>query len=247
MRATLFEFRFRFWIICAIFFIAFFSYSFDHLNFGVALLQAVGGEKINVGHGAGRLALEGIFLLGTLVVAVASAIRTWAGAYLARDVIHDSRMHGDTLVADGPYRYLRNPLYLGTDLLAIGMGVLASRLGFVILALGIVIFTLRLIGREETLLAESQGAGYEAYRAAVPRLIPALKPRLPASGARPDWSEALIGEGYMWCFVLAMLGFSLTFNMHIFNWLIGVSLVSYVILNLWWKRLRPKRTESAAD
>ncbi|HKI87254.1 MAG TPA: isoprenylcysteine carboxylmethyltransferase family protein [Thermoanaerobaculia bacterium] len=243
MRATIFEFRFRFWIIAAIFFAAFYCYAFDHVNLGVALVRALGGRGMNVEDGSGRLALQGIFLLGTLVVAAAASIRTWAAAYLARDVIHDSRMHGDALVADGPYRHVRNPLYIGTFLLAAGMGVMASRLGFVVLVAGIGLLVLRLIGREEALLAEEQGASYEAFRAAVPRVIPALRPRLPASGARPRWGEALIGEGYMWCFVLSMLGFSLTFNMRIFDWLIALSLVSYVIVNLWWKRLRPKRNQ----
>jgi protein-S-isoprenylcysteine O-methyltransferase Ste14 len=54
--------------------------------------------------------------------------------------------------ADGPYRYLRNPLYLGAILIALGLGLTASRLGFGLLVGAITAFTLRLIGREELLL-----------------------------------------------------------------------------------------------
>src|SRR5882757_2992199 len=53
------------------------------------------------------------------IVAVACAVtaallRTWATAYLDAAVVHDKRMRADQVVADGPFRYVRNPLYRGT-------------------------------------------------------------------------------------------------------------------------------------
>jgi len=45
-----------------------------------------------------------------------------AEAYLHSSVVHDSQLHSDRLVADGPYRRVRNPLYLGNILLAFGLG-----------------------------------------------------------------------------------------------------------------------------
>jgi Phospholipid methyltransferase len=44
------------------------------------------------------------------------------------------------LVADGPFRWTRNPLYDGGILLAAGMGLLASRLGWVVMTFGLAIF-----------------------------------------------------------------------------------------------------------
>lgn len=76
-------------------------------------------------------------------------MRTWGAAYLRSEVVHDSNLRNETLVADGPFRYVRNPLYFGNVLLAAGMGLFASRLGWLILALGMVVFVYRLIGREE--------------------------------------------------------------------------------------------------
>ena len=41
MRATDFEFRYRFWLITAVFFIAFWCYRFDHVNAGAAIARLI--------------------------------------------------------------------------------------------------------------------------------------------------------------------------------------------------------------
>src|SRR2546430_1608841 len=82
----------------------------------------------------------------------------------------DPKLRTERLVADGPYRHVRNPLYLGTDLLALAMTPLASRLGAVTLAAGIFFFNLRLINREEAGLRAAQGESYARFMEAIPRL-----------------------------------------------------------------------------
>jgi hypothetical protein len=57
-------------------------------------------------------------------------------AYLRTEIVHDTAQHSEALVADGPFRYTRNPLYLASLLMAAGIGVLASRSGFVFLGAG---------------------------------------------------------------------------------------------------------------
>ncbi len=96
------------------------------------------------------------------------------------DVVHDPRVHDSRLVADGPYRYVRNPLYLGTILMAFGIAFAASRSGFVVLLVAITLFQYRLTLREERALKATQGEGYRLYLAAVPRLLPSLRPRVAA-------------------------------------------------------------------
>ncbi len=56
------------------------------------------------------------------------------------------------------------------------------------------ILLFRLILAEERFLAGRLGESYLAYRAAVPRLVPALRPRVPAGGSKPHWRRALLGE-----------------------------------------------------
>ena len=55
-----------------------------------------------------------VILFGSLLVFLAAGLRTWGAAYLRTEVVHDTAQHSEALVADGPFRYTRNPLYLGT-------------------------------------------------------------------------------------------------------------------------------------
>lgn len=203
MKATEFEFRHRFWIIAPLFALAFFLYRVDHVNAARAIAAPMGGD------GARNVHL--ILGAGAVLVLLAAALRTWAAAYLRTAVVKDRDLHAERVVADGPYRHLRNPLYLGTILLAVGFAPLASRLGAAALVVLMVVFVLRLIGREEAELERAQGERYLSYRRAVPSLVPSLAPRLPASGAAPEWGQAIAGELAMWIFGAGALIFAVTF------------------------------------
>src|SRR5262249_49124499 len=72
--------------------------------------------------GQGLFWLRMIFGCGALLVFLAAALRTWATAYLRAEVVHDASQHSEALVADGPYRYVRNPLYLANRPLPAGGG-----------------------------------------------------------------------------------------------------------------------------
>jgi protein-S-isoprenylcysteine O-methyltransferase Ste14 len=75
------------------------------------------------------------------------------------------------LVTEGPYRFTRNPLYLGQLLFLLGLGITA----FPWLLLGAGVQALLLdrvvIPPEERRIAEHFGAAYEAYRHRVRRWI----------------------------------------------------------------------------
>ena len=181
MRATEFEFRYRFWFICLAYFVGFGFYTLDHTNLVVALAQWIfRGSDPHLNSLAAGHVIHGLFVLSATLVTAAAFIRTWGGAYLRTEVVHDSAVHTERLVADGPYRHLRNPLYFGNMLLAVGMAMMASRIGALVIVLGNLLIVLRLIGREEADLAQAQGEGYRAFLAAVPRLWPSA----PAPPAR---------------------------------------------------------------
>jgi len=151
-----------------------------------------------------------VILFGCLLVFLTAALRTWGAAYLRTEVVHDTAQHSEALVADGPFRYTRNPLYLANLPMAAGIGVLASRSGFIFLVLANWIFVYRLISREEESLLKTQGESYRAYCRAVPRFWPTLKPRFPSGNLRPDWGQALAGESFVWIFGLAELLVAIT-------------------------------------
>lgn len=90
------------------------------------------------------------------------------------------------LTVTGPYAYTRNPLYLGSMLMAAGFAVaLASWLVAVVLVAGFAVIYIPVIASEEGFL-RAQFAGFDAYCQAVPRFLPRFTPaRLPAQGAAP--------------------------------------------------------------
>jgi protein-S-isoprenylcysteine O-methyltransferase Ste14 len=197
-QATDFEFRHRVWVIAGLFFLAFNLYRWDHKNVSAAIVRLAAGRGASLDSGLVDRWTWVLIGAGACVVALAALIRSWATAYLRSSVVYDASLHSDRLVADGPYRHLRNPLYLGTILLAVGMGLMASRAGFVLLAGGMVLFTYRLIRREEATLLSSQGETYRQYFHAVPGLVPSLRARLPAGDGKPNWLDGFSGELFMW-------------------------------------------------
>ncbi|HVH70380.1 MAG TPA: isoprenylcysteine carboxylmethyltransferase family protein, partial [Candidatus Dormibacteraeota bacterium] len=211
------EFRHRSLLNLIHFWIAFQLYSLDHVNIVWAF--------VHWDNPRGDFIARIIFGFGALLVGLAATIRTWATAYLRSEVVHDKALHTETLVADGPYGHVRNPLYLGTFLMSVGLGLLASRSGFVVLAAGAAIRILRLIRREEAELEKQQGESFREFCRRVPRMLPSLSPRIPAAGLTPQWGQAFRGEATMWGFFLTMAGFTITLQDRVANIIVGATLV----------------------
>jgi protein-S-isoprenylcysteine O-methyltransferase Ste14 len=76
------------------------------------------------------------------------------------------------LVTDGPFRYTRNPGYLGLAMLYAGTAVLRNALWAILLLPGVVYVIQReVIGREERYLERTFGEEYLAYRRRVRRWV----------------------------------------------------------------------------
>ncbi len=224
MRATAAEFKLRFWIFAAIYWLSFSLYVFDHQNLGGWV--AMNAERLF--HGLpDNVAVKAVFWLGALLAILGAALRTWGTGYLRPEVMVDEKVHSSRLVADGPFRRVRNPLYLGSLLLALGYAVMASRLGAAVLVGLHLIFLPRLIGREEAALAETQGESYAAYCRSVPRLWPALAARVPPAGHPFSLGAALLGEAFFWCLALAEAVFAAAMNITAFYRVLGSSFVVY--------------------
>jgi protein-S-isoprenylcysteine O-methyltransferase Ste14 len=88
------------------------------------------------------------------------------------------------LTTTGPYAYTRNPLYLGSMLMAGGFAVaLLSWPIALVLGLGFLAIYVPVIASEERFL-RATFSEFEGYCAEVPRLIPRLTPRLPAAAGQ---------------------------------------------------------------
>jgi protein-S-isoprenylcysteine O-methyltransferase Ste14 len=79
-------------------------------------------------------------------------------------------------VASGPYRIVRNPLYIGSTTFFLGMGLCLRSVSVLLFAFGWVIFVhLFVVYFEEPDLQRKFGATYEAYWAGVPRWMPRVR------------------------------------------------------------------------
>ncbi len=76
----------------------------------------------------------------------------------------------DYIIAGGPYRFSRNPIYLGMVLLQAGVGIWSNSLWFIGLAvLSVVLLNWGVIAREERYLARKFGQQYSTYKERVRR------------------------------------------------------------------------------
>jgi protein-S-isoprenylcysteine O-methyltransferase Ste14 len=164
-----------------------------------------------------------MFFVSAALVFAGTAIRTWGTAYLRTEVMHDKRVRSERLLADGPFRYVRNPLYLGNVTAGAGIGLLASRTGFLVLVFGLLIFCFRLISHEEAELNATQGEAYRAYCKAVPRFVPSLWPRVPSAGNPPHWLDGFLGEFLWYAFGVAGVALALTFRLAVY-WGVALAL-----------------------
>lgn len=215
MLASEFEFRHRTCFILGIFCVGLACYWFDPQNSGEVLAKDLRTHIGLLQAFSPRSSIRGLFLVATLIVMVGAMIRTWGEAYLRADVVHDSTVRTERLVADGPFRYTRNPLYFGALIGVLGAGILFSRTGWIVQMGLAVVFCYRLILCEERDLLRTHGERFLAYCRAVPRLLPALRPRLSVSRARPHWQESFLGQTPWWGVAPAQIAFAITLRLSI--------------------------------
>lgn len=103
---------------------------------------------------------------GLAIAVLGLLLRGWAAGHLAKD---------RDLATSGPYAYVRNPLYAGTVIAALGI-VIAARSAWlaIIFAAVFLLVYLPAVELEEQHLREIF-AGYETYASAVPRFAPGVK------------------------------------------------------------------------
>jgi protein-S-isoprenylcysteine O-methyltransferase Ste14 len=154
-------------------------------------------------------------MLASLLLVVPGVwLRAYAAGYVRKNA---------ELTRTGPYAYTRNPLYLGSMLIAFGFAAAAAS-WIILVALAILFAAIYIptIQGEEGYLRE-HFADFEEYAAKVPRLLPRLTPAVfpaneNASGGQFSWLQwqhhreynALMGAGAIY----AALAVRLFLNHH---------------------------------
>ncbi|MFO7981338.1 MAG: isoprenylcysteine carboxylmethyltransferase family protein [Candidatus Aminicenantes bacterium] len=136
-------------------------------------------------------------ILGFMICLLGLFVRTWACGHIQKE---------EKLSVSGPYRYTRNPLYLGN--LIIGIGVTAGSCSWLVLGifcLYFLVFYPVIINIEKHKMEKLFPKQYESFKQ-VPLFIPSLKAKLPPDKKKFKWSlfsenkeyRAFIGVTLFW-------------------------------------------------
>jgi protein-S-isoprenylcysteine O-methyltransferase Ste14 len=218
MKATNIEFRFRVAIIFVVIWLGFSAPWIEAMDFRggfaqrISLLEWLALEISRLGLLSFTHASPAVIVCGSLIAAAAAAIRIWGTAYLGPGTVNNSQLKAGAVMADGPYRYVRNPLYLGTWGMVAGMAFIMPPTGALFTMVLLTLFLLRLIFAEEAFLTGQLGQPYRAYLSAVPRLFPQLRTKLQSSGLKPHWTRAIIAEVNPIGVFITLAVFSWTYN-----------------------------------
>ncbi len=230
MRASAIEFRLRMLINATIIFIGFWSpwigrsSAWAGLGPHVALLEWLSLRISRLGLATFTVAVPAVIMLATFCAAVAVVLRIWGTACLGAGTVYSLQMQGRSVTANGPYRFVRNPLYLGVWFVAAALAFLMPPTGSLVAMVLITLFQLRLILGEEAFLARQIGEPYMAYKRAVPRLVPRLRGAPAAAGHKPQWLLAAFSELTPIGVFVALAFFSWSYNNQLMIKVILISL-----------------------
>lgn len=141
-------------------------------------------------------------LIGSVVAFGGLTIRGYASGYLRKD---------RELATSGPYAHTRNPLYLGSAILASGFVIAGHSIwAGLLIAAYFTIFYYAVMRNEEEDLRKRFGTAFDEYAARVPLFFPALITRSTNGASAFLWDQysrnreykalvgTLLGIGVMW-------------------------------------------------
>lgn len=245
MKATRIEFRLRMAIMAVIIIVGFSSpwLGISSQAARIPLLMGLPLELSRHGLLSFSMAFHLVIILAALIAANGMVFRIWGAAYLGPATVIHANMRGAALVARGPYRYVRNPLYIGLWAMTAALAFLMPPTGALFVFIAVPLFLLRLTLGEESFLAGELGQPYQDYLRAVPLLVPRLQSTLPPSGRKPQWLRAVFSEFASVGVFLAFAVFSWSYNLRPMAKVIvicfGISLIARAFL------LNAKQEESS--
>jgi protein-S-isoprenylcysteine O-methyltransferase Ste14 len=115
--------------------------------------------------------------IGVPLSIVGLCVRAWAAGHLAKN---------RELATGGPYRYVRNPLYVGTLLVAAGLVIATRRVELAILFGAVFAFVYLPVIQNEEQHLRTLFPTYADYARRVPALVPYKPPHQSAARFRPE-------------------------------------------------------------
>ena len=120
--------------------------------------------------------------VGLVILLLGEGLRFWGVSIAGAETRTTGTVGGTYLITNGPFAFVRNPLYLGNFGICLGLMLVANDAW--VYALGIAFFFGQyffIIRAEEAFLRERFGAAFDEFCAKVPRWVPRLSPAYPGS------------------------------------------------------------------
>ncbi len=140
----------------------------------------------------------GSLIGGALLVFLGESLRFWGVAYAGPATRTTKKVTCARLVTEGPYAYVRNPLYIGNFFVGLGFLVMAWAWMPWMLFVFFILFAFQysaIVHLEEEFLFQKFGKVYRTFQAQVPRWIPRCSPyENKRKAIRPDWKMAFRSE-----------------------------------------------------
>lgn len=196
MRASVMEFRLRMAINAVIILLGFWAPWIEAWGIGrrTSLVEWLSIGLSRMGALSFAAATSAVIVSAAVFAAVGVLFRVWGAAYLGAGTVNNINMIAGEVMADGPYRYVRNPLYVGLWFMVAGAAFLMPVTGALFAVVLIAVFMVRLTLCEEAFLKAQIGERYDSYLRTVPRFMPRLRGAPDAFGARPHWLRAALAE-----------------------------------------------------
>jgi protein-S-isoprenylcysteine O-methyltransferase Ste14 len=149
-------------------------------------------------------------MLGAVLAVAGEAARIWASGHIEKT---------KRLATGGPYAHSRNPLYVGSVVMALGVAV-ACWSPWVVLAVALyfLAFYPSVMREEAEFLARKFPAEYAAWAAAVPLFWPRLAPGGQRS-SRFDWARVRLNREWRTAAALPLVAVLLLVLPHLRRWL----------------------------
>jgi protein-S-isoprenylcysteine O-methyltransferase Ste14 len=151
-------------------------------------------------------------MYGAIVAFAGAAVRVWASGHIIK---------GKVLTQSGPYAYTRNPLYLGSFIMAVG--ILIGGQGFWLLIPFCLFFAAiyyPVMKAEERELIHGYGGDFYAYVRKVPAFLPAFRKKTAATSSF-SWERVIKNREHR-----TLAGLLLTEAFLIFLALTGIRITS---------------------
>ena len=137
------------------------------------------------------------FIVGFVFVLLGEGLRFWGVAYAGSATRTTGKAGGERLITDGPFAYVRNPLYLGNFLMSSGFLIMSWAWMPWMIFIFISLFGIQysfIVRHEEEYLSKKFGEKYTNYKQCVHRWIPYFRKYSSQENSVPHFMKALKSE-----------------------------------------------------